>query len=61
MALDIPVESFNDHFKDTLERARSAGIARETLQDFLTKKHSSGSTIFFSSDKWVEEIEGLNL
>lgn len=61
ISLEIPVESFNDHFTDSLERARSAGLARVALTDFLTKKHNCGSTLFFASEKWTEEVESMYL
>lgn len=61
IALDIPVEAFDTHFTDSLERARSAGLAREALTDFLTSKHSCGSTLFFAHERWTEEIEGMLL
>ena len=53
LSLDIPTECFDDYFKDTLERARSAGIARETLAEFLSSKHGTGSALFFSSNKSI--------
>jgi len=30
--------AFDDFFRDTLERARSAGIARESVLEFLSSK-----------------------
>lgn len=58
ISLDMSIDAFNAYFTDSLERARSAGVARETLSTFLTKNHSSGSTMFFACEKWTEEIEG---
>lgn len=60
LALDVPTETFDDYFVDSLERARSAGIARENMEQFLSKKHGNGSTLFFSCNKWMEEIEGMS-
>lgn len=59
LALDIPSESFDEYFKDSLERARSAGAAREQLSSYLTSKHSTGSAVFFSARKWKEDVEGI--
>ncbi len=61
IALDIQLEQFDAYFIDSLERASSAHIARETLFEFLTDKYGCGSTIFFAVKKWVEEYEGINL
>jgi hypothetical protein len=58
MALDITVESFNDYFIESLERARSAGLAREQFLDFLGDKSGAGATLFFSGNSWTEDIEG---
>ena len=58
LSLDIPVDCFNEYFTDSLARARSAGAARESLRDFLSKKHGPGSAVFFSAEKWTEEKEG---
>jgi len=57
LALDISIECFNDHFKETLERARSAGLAREQLKTFLSSKCGSGTAIFFASHHWTEQQE----
>lgn len=58
IALDITVDCFNDHFTEKLERARSAGLAREQLQEFLSDSCGAGSTIFFSGYSWTENVEG---
>lgn len=58
LALDITVECFNEHFTETLERARSAGVARETIMEFLGEKCGAGSALFFSARNWTENIEG---
>jgi hypothetical protein len=60
MSLEIPVESFDRYFTDSLDRARSASLARENFKAFLSKSHGCGSTIFFSCNKWVEDVEGTN-
>ena len=57
MSMDIPMETFNYYFTDSLERARSAGQAREELATFLTEKYTAGSSLFFSCKKWYEEVE----
>lgn len=57
LALDIPIETFNEHFTDSLERARSAGIARENITDYFSSKNGNGSALFFSCKKWTEEVE----
>lgn len=59
LALDISIECFNNYFIESLERARSAGIARENLSDFLSDRCGPGSGLFFSSKSWTEDIEGL--
>lgn len=61
LTLDISLEAFDEYFTDSLERARSAGIARETLAEYLSSKHGMGTTLFFSSHKWTEEIEGTSI
>lgn len=58
LALEVSPESFDEHFTDSLERARSAGIAREQLLDYLSDKHGQGSAVFFSANSWAEDIEG---
>lgn len=57
MSLDIPVESFDRYFTDSLERARSASLARDSFRAFLSKSHGCGSSIFFSCNRWSEEVE----
>lgn len=57
LTLDITAECFDEHFVDTLERARSAGAARESFSAFFSGKYSAGSALFFSCEKWSEEIE----
>ena len=58
LALDITLESFDEYFTETMERARSAGIAREIVAEYLSSNHGSGSALFFSSNTWTEEKEG---
>jgi hypothetical protein len=58
LTLDIPLETFDAHFADSLERARSAGVARETIHSYLSSSHGTGSALCFASKKWVEDIEG---
>ncbi len=60
LALDISIDCFNNYFIETLERARSAGLARENLADFLSDRCGAGSALFFSSKSWSEDIEGKN-
>ena len=50
IALEMPVESFNDHFKQSAERAKE-------MNDFMTPKYSTGSAMFFACNKWTEEVE----
>jgi dynein heavy chain len=57
MGLDIPAEVFDQHFVDSLARARSAGIAREDITTFLSGKCGSGNALFFASSKTTEEVE----
>ena len=59
LSLDLPTESFDNYFKDSLERARSAGIARENVAAFLSSKFGIGSAIFFSSKTWEDQVEGI--
>ena len=61
LALDIPTETFDEYFKETLERARSAGIARDNLKSYISDKCAAGTTLFFSCNKWTEEITGIHL
>ena len=58
LALEISTEAFDKHFTETLERARSAGEAREQLSEYLSSKNGSGSALFFSANSWAEDIEG---
>jgi dynein heavy chain len=50
MALEIPIEDFDVHFRESVERAK-------VLNDFMTEKYSTGSAMFFSCNKWIEEVE----
>ena len=50
MALELPTESFDSHLMQSEEMAQMLG-------DFMTANYSTGSAIFFSCDKWVEEVE----
>ena len=59
LSLSISTDAFDEYFTETLERARSAGIARETLKEFLGSKQTAGSSLFFSSNSWKEDVEGL--
>lgn len=57
LALEIPAEAFDAYFKDSLERARSAGEAREGVSKFLSSEYSAGASIFFSSTRYQEDVE----
>ena len=61
LSLEIPTAVFDEYFTDSLERARSAGIARETAADYLSKNHGTGSALFFACSKTSEEVEGIYL
>ena len=50
MALEIPTESFDNHLIESEETAKM-------LEDFMTCNYSTGSALFFSCNKWVEEVE----
>ena len=56
MALDVPTQTFDDFFTDSLERAMSAGVNRQNITDYLSSKHGNGSILFFACQKWTEEI-----
>jgi hypothetical protein len=58
LALDISLDCFNAYFIETLERARTAGIAKEKILEFLSDKCGGGSALFFSSRSWSETIQG---
>ena len=58
LSLDIGTEAFDSYFTTTLERARTAEIAKETLLEYLGPKCGSGSALFFASQSWVEEVQG---
>ena len=58
LSLSIDIEAFDEYFTESLERARSAGIARETIKEFLGSNQTAGSSLFFSSNSWKEDIEG---
>ena len=55
MSLEIPTESFDQHF---LGDTNESIFAREQFMEFFSGKHGSGSSIFFSSKKVVEDVEG---
>jgi hypothetical protein len=57
LSLELQAEAFDEYFTDSLERARSAGLARGQLEEFLSNKHGAGSALFFASQKWTEAIE----
>lgn len=59
LALDISLECFNEYYTETLERARSAGVGREKFLEFLSDRCGPGSSLFFSSRQWTENIEGM--
>ena len=50
IALEIPSGSFDGHFSGSAERAKE-------MSDFMTAKYSTGSAMFFSCNKWTEEVE----
>lgn len=57
LALNIPSETFDAYFKDSMERARSSGAAREQLSAFMSTQFSAGAALFFSSHQWVDDVE----
>jgi hypothetical protein len=57
LALNIPTDAFDIYFKDSLDRARSAGIAREQVADFMSSKYTAGASLFFSSNHWIDNVE----
>ena len=59
LALSCQTHEFDAHFIDTLDRARSAGAARETVYDFLSENTGAGSALFFAARSWTEEYEGI--
>jgi hypothetical protein len=59
LSLEISTDSFDEYFTDSLERARSAGIARDQLFEYLSKKNGAGTSIFFSSNTWNEDVESI--
>lgn len=54
LTLDVPVDVFDNHF--TNEENQKAS---DEILSFFSSKYCAGSTIFFSSNKWTEEIEGM--
>ena len=54
----ITTDVFDEYFTESLARARSAGLARETLNDYLSDKHGSGAAVFFAVEKFIEDYEG---
>ena len=59
LSLDIPTETFDEYFTESLERARSAGIAKEEILTWLSDKHTAGSSLFFAATRkeFEKEIE----
>ena len=54
----ITTDRFDEYFTESLERARSAGVARESLLDYVSGSHGPGAAVFFSCVKSVEDYEG---
>ena len=50
ISLDIQTESFDNYFNESSENA-------SILSRYLSDKHSSGSSVFFSCKKWTDEVE----
>ncbi len=57
VSLEIQTEIFDQCFIETLETARTAGINREKLSYFVSDKCPVGSSLFFSIDKFNENVE----
>ena len=51
ISLEIPTESFDEYFTESLERARSAGLAKEEILAWLSDTHTAGSSLFFAATK----------
>lgn len=61
LALEITTDSFDNYFQESLDRARSAGVAREQLTQYLSDKYGAGSALFFAAHNWAEDVEGEHL
>ncbi len=57
LALGLSGDEFDDFFKESLERARSAGVARMEVASFLGSGFAAGSSLFFSALRHVEDVE----
>lgn len=55
LALEIPVSVFDDYFSDNSDRAKEGA---QILSDYVSSKHSVGSSLMFSCKDFSEEIEG---
>ena len=55
ISLGIDQKCFDDYFTESLERARSAGIAKEEIMAFLSEKYTAGTSLFFTATK--QEVE----
>ena len=55
LALEIPVSIFDDYLSDNSERAKEGA---QILKEYVSSKHSMGSSLMFSCKDFSDEIEG---
>ena len=58
LSLDISPESFDDHFKESIDNFKAAEQAKTDLSSFLSSENGAGTSLFFSSQTWTEDITG---
>lgn len=54
LTLDIPVLTFDEYFAKSHEDSH---LHRKELLSYFSTDHGAGSTIFFSNNKWTQDIE----
>lgn len=60
MSLDINPQAFDEHFAETMENFSAAQAAQSDLNTFLSNPNGAGTSLFFASKKWEEEITGAH-
>ncbi len=58
MSLDINPEAFDAHFAETMENFSTAQAAQADMNAFLSNPNGAGTSLFFASKNWEEDITG---
>jgi hypothetical protein len=54
LSLDIPIATFDDYFARSNENFLRC---RKDLLSYFSNDYGAGSTIFFSNNKWTQDVE----